>query len=246
MKKPVGQQRSGDVLDGLQPVAGGDAGQRQRRDRRRVQLVELLDRGRRRVGRDRSTTADSGTISPLTAAHDRTRPSFSGLFAVLLRHLHDDVVAVGIAVELRDRAAADQQRKRLADVADRQVERRGAVAVDRDRHLRRVEGERVLDDDEPPGRLRLVLDLLGDLEDLARPRRSTGSPPRSAGRRPRPAATAARTRAPRRRPPWRCVPWMSCCSSLLRALALGPVLERPARRRPNWSRRRSRRPRSWP
>ena len=56
------------------------------------------------------TTADSGTISPLRCAR-RTRRAAAGLFAVLLRHLRDDVVAVGIAVELGDRAAADQQRQ---------------------------------------------------------------------------------------------------------------------------------------
>ena len=159
------------------------------------------------------TTADSGTISPVDAAHEILAELF-GIVAELLRHLRDDVVAVGVAVELRHFGAADQQRQRPADIGDRQVEGRGAVAVDGHRHLRRVEGHRVLHDDEAAGGLRLVLDLLGHLEHLARRRRSSAPPWRSAGRRRSPAASAARRRRPRRRPPWRggpgCLPGSPC------------------------------------
>ena len=119
------------------------------------------------------TTADSGTISPV-AARTKNCAEPLGVVAALARHLGDDVVAVRIAVELADRAAADQQAERGADVADRHVEARRAVAVDGDRDLRRVEGERVLHHDEAAGRLRLLLDLLGDLEDPRSGRGSTG------------------------------------------------------------------------
>ena len=97
-----------------------------------------------------------------------------GVVAELLRHLGDDVVAVRIAVELADRAAADQEAQGAADVADRHVEAGGAVAVDGQRDLRRVEGERVLHHDEAAGGLRLLPHLVGDLVDPLRRRGSTG------------------------------------------------------------------------
>ena len=62
------------------------------------------------------TTADSGTISPVTLRMKKL-PSCSGLERYSLRHLHDDVVAVRVAVELRDGAAADEEAERRADVA---------------------------------------------------------------------------------------------------------------------------------
>ena len=62
-------------------------------------LVVDRDHRRQRHHRRRSTL------------RTKNLPSCSGLKRYALRHLRDDVVAVGVAVELRDRRAADEQRR---------------------------------------------------------------------------------------------------------------------------------------
>ena len=210
-----------------EPVAGGDAGQRQRRDRRGVQLVELLDRRRRGVGRDRHHRATAAP-SRRSALRTKNSPSCSGLSRNSRGTCGDDVVAV----RSRGRTRRSSRRRpaapsvapiSLIGTLSAAARSRSMVTVD----LRRVEGERVLHDDEAAGGLRLVLDLLGDLEDPLRRRRIDwmttviGRPPPEPG-----SVGGAKTKAstPATLPSR---PWMSCWSSPATALALGPVLEHP-------------------
>ena len=101
---------------------------------------------------------------------------------------------------------------------------RSMVIVD----LRRVEGQRVLDDDELAGGLRLLPDLLGHLVDLLGVADGLDARTGSAGRRRCRAATAARRRRPARRRLASSRPWMSCWICRLRPGALGPVLQHQA------------------
>ncbi len=165
-EEPVRQKRTRDLLELGEAVAGRDTDHRQCRDRGRVELVELLDRRRRHARRDLHDGRKRHHVAR-RAAHEEVAKALR-VVAIFLRHLEDDVVAVGVALELRDRRSADQQAQRRADVANRQVQCGGTLAVDRDGHLLGIERQRVLHDDEPAGGLRLLLDLLGNLVDLAR------------------------------------------------------------------------------
>ena len=79
------------------------------------------------------TTAESGTISPFDGAHEVLRQAFR-VVAEFLRHLGDDVVAVESRSNFADRARRRPAAPSVSpDFADRHVERRRAVAVDRDR-----------------------------------------------------------------------------------------------------------------
>eukprot|EP01136_Pigoraptor_vietnamica_P036003 Opistho-1_new@9345 len=135
------QQRPGDLLQRLQTITGGNTNHRQCRDGRRIELIELLDRRRRGVGLDRHHGRQRHHL-PVDAA-DEELAELLRVVPVLLRHLHDDVVAVRIAVELGNRPTADKQAQRRADIADRQVERCRPVAIDGHGHLWRIERQRV-------------------------------------------------------------------------------------------------------
>ena len=88
------------------------------------------------------TRAERGTIDPSAA---RTKNSCQSLRiqAIVLPHLTDDIIAAVIAVELRDRRAANQRAERGADLADRYTERCRPVAIHDDAGARRLVGDRV-------------------------------------------------------------------------------------------------------
>ncbi|MPL75498.1 hypothetical protein SDC9_21322 [bioreactor metagenome] len=162
-EEALGHHLLGDLHDRREPVAGRLAGHRQRRDRGRVQLVELLDRRGHHPGLDLHHRGQRHHLAGRGA--DEILAELFGVRAERLRHLGDDVVGVRVAVELRHGRAADEQAEGVADLGDRDVQRRGAVAVDRHPDLGRIEVERVLHHDELARFLRLDADLLGHFGD---------------------------------------------------------------------------------
>ena len=143
----------------------------------------------------------------------------------MLPDLAHHVVAPVVAVELRDRRAADESAERGADLADRHAESGRPVAIHGDAGPRRLVGDRVLNDDELAGLHRPLANLLGRLH-----RPGTESPiVRSTYWIGRPSPAPGRDGGAKAKA---CTPafsfrrfWISClvCGALL--LALAPFLQ---------------------
>ena len=147
-----------ELLQGLQGLGLRHAGEGHALDGGAVELLEVVQRLRDRLGddlghrRQRHRRAVGGAdviVEDLVDVLPRT-----------LLDLRDHLVGAAVEREVVDVAAAQHRAQRGADVAHLEAELRGLVAIDHDRGLRRVDLEIGVEEDEAAGGERLLQELL--------------------------------------------------------------------------------------
>ena len=203
----AGRQRAlGQLLQSVQRLALGHEGQGHALDGGRVGLLEMVDG----LGLHRGVEVHDGGQRHHAAACGTQviMPELVRIQAEALVDLRDDLVGAAAQFEEIHVAAAQHGRKRRADVLHVQAELCGHVAVDLDAGLRQVDAQVGLQEDELPGLLRILQELLryviklverlgcGDARTgsagRGRPARAAAGTPRSASRRSGSACLAAR------------------------------------------------------
>lgn len=151
--------RYGDIKKCLKEMEGSKERKGKRRNSGRVKMIEMLD-GRRwgilidmdKRGKRKNRKWKNEEIE----VEENLRVGEVGI-----RKMCDDIVDVGIEVEIGNRWEEGKKKECRKDIDKMKEKSRRKVKVNSDSGMRRVEGERIMKDNEMEWRMWLGIDILG-------------------------------------------------------------------------------------